>query len=127
MQSSRRIKKTEVHSITTDSSNKNDIDAVALIHDVFDKSLELGKYLNRKNLSEGECRAKLIENSLFHTLIISRLSKAGEEEYESIVAREIISKLEKMNLMAAQESNCQKIEEKISLLLEQRLRSLSSY
>ena len=83
----------EVHSITTDSSNKNDIDTAALINDVFDRSFDLGKYLSRKNLDLEECRAKLLGNSLFQTLIISRLSRAGEEEYESIVGREIISKL----------------------------------
>lgn len=116
-----------MHSITTDSSNKTDIDVVALIGDVFERSFDLGKYLNRKNLNPEDCRAKLLDNSLFHTLLISRLSKATEEEYEGIVTREIVSKLEKMNLMAAQERNCQLIEDRISLLLEQRLKSLSSY
>ena len=49
--SARRSKNIEAHSHTTDSSNKNDIDVVRLINDVFDKSFDLGKYFNRKNLN----------------------------------------------------------------------------
>ena len=86
-QSCRRSKQLEARSITTDSSNKNDIDVEGLIRDVFDKSFDLSKYLSRKNLDPEECRAKLLGNSLFHTLLISRLTSTQEEEYESIVAR----------------------------------------
>lgn len=50
-QSSYRAKNAEVHSITTDSSNRNDIDVVGLINDIFDRSFELSKYMTRKNFS----------------------------------------------------------------------------
>jgi len=49
--SARRSTKIEAHSNTTDSSNKNDIDVVRLINDVFEASFDLGKYFNRKNLN----------------------------------------------------------------------------
>ena len=51
LHSARKSKNMEAHSNTTDSSNKNDINVVRLIDDVFDKSFDLGKYFNRKNLN----------------------------------------------------------------------------
>ena len=71
--------------MTTDSSNKNDIDIVSLITDSFEKGFEITKYLNKKNISIEECKQKLLNNNLFHTLLISKLSKVHEDKYETVV------------------------------------------
>jgi hypothetical protein len=68
---------------------------------------------------------KLLENGLFHTLLVSRLCKLSEDQYEAATEREVIARLERMGVMERQERNCQMIEQKISLLLDERLRSLT--
>ena len=122
-----RQRKEETQSITTDSSNRTDIDTPQLITDAFERGFELSKYLSRNNLKPEESLARLNSDALFHTLLGSKLAKAQEEEHLGITEREAIAKLERIQTIQKQTRTCQVAEQRINDLIESRLKALSQY
>ena len=57
-------------------------------------------------------------------LILTKIKNVHEESYDEVVEKEILSKLEKIKVKENQERNCTMLEQKINILLDNKLKML---